>query len=44
VKATYGGMMIAVAASLWATFEEQSPLELSRTLVRIAKHSNYLTM
>jgi IS4 transposase len=39
VKATYGGMMIAVAASIWAAFEEQSPLEFSRTLVRIAKHA-----
>lgn len=39
VKATYGGMMIAVAAAIWAAFEEQSPLELSRTLVRIAKHA-----
>jgi hypothetical protein len=39
VKATYGGMMIAVAASLWTAFEEQSPLELSRPLVRIAKHA-----
>ena len=38
VKATYGGMMIALAAPLWAPFQDDSPLKLSRTLVRIAQH------
>jgi IS4 transposase len=38
VQATYGGMMIAVAATVWASFETDSPLQLSRTLVKVAKH------
>jgi hypothetical protein len=39
VKATYGGMMIAVGDDVWAAFDEQSPLQLSRPLVRIAQHA-----
>ncbi|WP_083423589.1 IS4 family transposase [Stigmatella aurantiaca] len=39
VQATYGGMMIAVGDDVWTAFDEQSPLQLSRTLVRIAQHA-----
>jgi IS4 transposase len=39
VKATYGGMMIALVDEIWAAFDEQSPLQLSQTLVLIAQHA-----
>ncbi|ADO70236.1 Transposase, IS4-like protein [Stigmatella aurantiaca DW4/3-1] len=39
VQATYGGMMIAVGDDVWTAFDEQSPLQLSRTLIRIAQHA-----
>ncbi|WP_224250317.1 IS4 family transposase, partial [Hyalangium gracile] len=38
VKATYGGMVIAVEDEIWSAFDEQSPLQLSRTLIRVAQH------
>ncbi|ADO73137.1 Transposase, IS4-like protein [Stigmatella aurantiaca DW4/3-1] len=39
VQATYGGRMIAVGDDVWTAFDEQSPLQLSRTLIRIAQHA-----
>ncbi len=39
VKATYGGMMIAVADEIWAAFDKQTPLQLSRLLLLIAQHA-----
>lgn len=36
VKTTYGGMMIAVPAEVWATFDEQTPTQLTRTLLSMA--------
>ncbi|WP_081466024.1 IS4 family transposase [Stigmatella aurantiaca] len=39
VQAAYGGMMIAVGDDVWAACDEQSPLQLSQTLVRIAQHA-----
>lgn len=38
VKATYGGMMIAVPPEGWSHFDEQTPRQLSRTLLRMAAH------
>lgn len=40
VKATYGGMMIAIPASNWEPFEAQSAFELSHTLRQMAARVN----
>lgn len=40
VRATYGGMTVAVPEAAWSPYEELTPAELARTLVRIAKHAN----
>jgi IS4 transposase len=38
VRSDYRGMVIAIAASVWAAFDEQSPKNLARTLRTIAGH------
>jgi IS4 transposase len=38
VRADYPGMLIAVEASVWAEFDDQSPTALARTLRAIAAH------
>lgn len=38
VKATYGGMMIAIAEPLWRGFESQTDEELGKELLRLASH------
>lgn len=38
VKATYGGMMIAVPPEVWTRFDEQTPRQLNRTLLSMAAH------
>ncbi|MDY7233351.1 IS4 family transposase [Hyalangium rubrum] len=40
VKATYGGMMIALPAAAWEPFKKQSAPELSDTLRQMAAHVN----
>lgn len=44
VKAFYGGMMVAVLPAIWATFEAQSPGQLSSTLRDIAAHVDPKTL
>lgn len=38
VKATYGGMMIAIPEKLWRSFESQTDEELGKELLRLASH------
>lgn len=38
VRAVYEGMRIAVHPSAWTQFDEQTPVQLRRTLERIARH------
>jgi IS4 transposase len=38
VKATYGGMMIAIPESLWRGFESQTDKDLGKELLRLASH------
>lgn len=38
VKATYGGMMIAVPPEVWTRLDEQTPRQLNRTLLSMAAH------
>ncbi|MFP2960582.1 transposase, partial [Myxococcus sp. 1LA] len=38
VKATYGGMMIAIPEPLWRGFESQTDEELGKELLRLASH------
>jgi hypothetical protein len=40
VKATWGGMMIAIPEKLWTTFEPRNDVELSQTLLQMAKQVN----
>lgn len=44
VKAYYGGMMVALPPTTWATFETQSPAQLSSTLRDIAVHVDPKTL
>jgi len=37
VRATYSGMMIAIPAKAWETFESQTDAELSQTLLQMAR-------
>jgi len=44
VRSDYPGMLIAVDASVWDTFDEQSPKALARTLRQIAAHVDPRTL
>jgi IS4 transposase len=44
VRADYHGMLIAIAASIWAAFDDQSPTALARTLRAVAAHVNPRTL
>jgi hypothetical protein len=44
VKAYYGGMMVAVLPAIWATFDGQSPEQLSSTLRDIAAYVDPRTL
>jgi hypothetical protein len=38
IRATYAGMMIAVQAEVWQTYDSLMPAQLGRTLLKIATH------
>jgi IS4 transposase len=44
VRSDYPGMLIAIVASVWSAFDEQSPTALARTLRNIAAHVNPRTL
>lgn len=44
VRSDYRGMIIAIAASTWEAFDEQSPKILARTLRKIAAHVDPRTL
>jgi IS4 transposase len=44
VRSDYRGMLIAIGASAWAPFDEQSPTALARTLLMVAAHVDPRTL
>ena len=44
VRSDYRGMVIAIAASTWTAFDEQSPTTLARTLRTVAAHVDPRTL
>ena len=38
VRSDYGGMLIAIGASVWSAFDDQTPAALARTLREVASH------
>ena len=44
VRTDYRGMLIALAASAWAAFDEQSPTALARTLRAVAAYIDPRTL
>jgi hypothetical protein len=44
VRTDYRGMLIAIAASVWAAFDDQTPAALVRTLRQVASHVDPRTL
>lgn len=44
VRTDYRGMLIAIAPSVWAAFDDDSPTKLARTLLTIAAHVDPRTL